>query len=133
MTNEYVVQSGWDERTALRVVDGDWGRIKDEYGDEMIRLLMEAHGYTAREAEQSLAGGERGDEEGSAIVVIEHGERTRQPQAVSAVAQQPRQRRGRGGEGRVRKQRDTTSRYGTGAFAVMEASLRGRGTDDGVT
>ena len=144
VTNEYVVQSGWDERTALRVVDGDWGRLKDEYGDEMIRLLMEAHGYTAREAEQSLAGGEGSEEEGSVIVVVEHGERTRQPQPVSAVAQQPeRQRRGRGGGGRargvggggarVRKQRDTTSRYGTGAFAVMEASLRGRGTDDGVT
>ena len=115
------------------MVDGDWGQLKDEYGDEMIRLLMEAHGYTAREAEQSLAGGERGDEEGSAIVVIEHGERTQQPQPVSAVAQQPRQRRGRGGGGRVRKQRDTTSRYGTGAFAVMEASLRGQGDDDGVT
>ena len=128
------------------MVDGDWGRLKDEYGDEMIRLLMEAHGYTAREAEQSLAGGEGGEEEGSVIVVVEHGERTRQPQPVSAVglAQQPeRQRRGRGGGGRargvgggrarVRKQRDTTSRYGTGAFAVMEASLRGRGNDDGVT
>ena len=104
---------------------------------------MEAHGYTAREAEQSLAGGERGEEEGSVIVVVEHGERTRQPQPVSAVAQPERQRRGRGrggrargvggGGARVRKQRDTTSRYGTGAFAVMEASLRGRGTDDGVT
>ena len=110
----------------------------------MIRLLMEAHGYTAREAEQSLAGGEGGEEEGSVIVVVEHGERMRQPQPVSAVAEQPeRQRRGRGrggrargvgsGGARVRKQRDTTSRYGTGAFAVMEASLRGRGTDDGVT
>ena len=108
--------------------------------DEMIRLLMEAHGYTAREAEQSLAGGERGEEEGSVIVVVEHGERTRQPQPVSRPE---RQRRGRGGGGRargvggggarVRKQRDTTSRYGAGAFAVMEASLRGRGTDDGVT
>ena len=86
VTNEYVVQSGWDERTALKVVDGDWGQLKDEYGDEMIRLLMEAHGYTAREAEQSLAGGEGGEEEGSVIVVVEHGERTRQPQPVSAVA-----------------------------------------------
>ena len=105
---------------------------------------METHGYTAREAEQNLAGGERGDEEGSVIVVIEHGERTRRSRPVSAVVQQPeRQRRGRGGGGRargvggggarVRKQRDTMSRYGTGAFAVMEASLRGRGTDDGVT
>ena len=37
VTDEYVVQSGWDERAALRVVDGDWGRLKDEYGDEMIR------------------------------------------------------------------------------------------------
>ena len=45
VVNEYVVQSGWDERTALRVVDGDWGRLKDEYGDEMIRLLMR-HGST---------------------------------------------------------------------------------------
>ena len=126
------------------MVDGDWDQLKDEYGDEMIRLLMEAHGYTAREAEQSLAGGERGEEEGSVIVVIEHGDRTQRPRPVSAVAEKPgRQRRGRGGGGRarggggggarVRKQRDTTSRYGTGAFAVMEASLRGRGADDGVT
>ena len=42
--------------------------------------------------------------------------------------------RGVGGDGaRVRKQRDTTSRYSAGAFAAMEASLRGWGTDDGVT
>ena len=58
MTSEYVVQSGWDERTASRVVDGGWDEVKDEYGDEMIRLLMEAHGYTAKEAEQSITGGE---------------------------------------------------------------------------
>ena len=70
-----------------------------EYGDEMIRLLMEAHGYTAREAEQSLAGGEGGEEEGSVIVVVEHGERTRQPQPVSAVAQQPAGGSGGAGEG----------------------------------
>ena len=30
VTNEYVVQSGWDERTALRVVDGRWDELKDE-------------------------------------------------------------------------------------------------------
>ena len=77
------------------------------------------------------------------IVVIEHGESTQQPQPQPTSVVQQRQRRGRGGGGRmqgadgggarVRKQRDTTSRYGAGAFAVMEASLRGRGTDDGVT
>ena len=101
---------------------------------------------TRQERLSSLAGGERGEEEGSVIVVIEHGERTQRPRPVSAVAEKPgRQRRGRGGGGRARggggggasegahKQRDTTSRYGTGAFAVMEASLRGRGADDGVT
>ena len=131
LTNEYVVRSGWDERTALRVVDGDWDQVKGEYGDEMIRLLMEAHGYTESEAAQSLAGEGRSGEEGSMIVVVEHGERTRltQPQPASVVVRQGAV----GGGARVRKQRETTSRYGAGAFAVMEASLRGRGTDDGVT
>ena len=115
--------------------------MKDEYGDEMVRLLMEAHGYTAKEAEKSLAGGE-GDEEGcSVVVVVEHGERVERPQAQSQqqlAVKQGRQRRGRArgvgaGGARVRKQRETTSRYGTGAFVEMEAALRGQGTDDGVT
>ena len=117
VTNEYVVQSGWDERTALRVVDGDWGRLKDEYGDEMIRLLMEAHGYTAREAEQSLAGGERGEEEGSVIVVVEHGERTRQPQPVPAVAEQPESRRGSGGAGEGAGGREALAAAGQGCVS----------------
>ena len=121
------------KRTALRVVDGDWDQVKGEYGDEMIRLLMEAHGYTESEAAQSLASKGGSGEEESMIVVVEHGECTQlsqpQPQPASVVA-----RRGAvGGGARVRKRRETTSRYGAGAFAVMEASLRGRGTDDGVT
>ena len=117
--------------------------MKDEYGDEMIRLLMEAHGYTAKEAEQSLAGGEGSGEGCSVIVVVEHKERSQQlPPTTTTTLMPRRQRRGDGGERarglggggtRVRRQRDTTSRYGAGAFAVMEASLRGQGTDDGVT
>ena len=72
LTCEYVVPSGWDDRTAVRVVDGTWDQISGAYGDELIRLLMDEHGYTAKEAEQSLAGGERGDTEGSMLVVVEH-------------------------------------------------------------
>jgi len=141
VTNEYVVQSGWDERTALRVVDGRWDELKDEYGDEMVRLLMEAHGYTAKEAEESLAGGEGDGEGGAVVVVVEHGEQRVMPEVQShpqLLVQQGRQRRGHGrgldvGGARVRKQRETTSRYGAGAFTEMEAALRGHGTDDGVT
>ena len=110
----------------------------------MIRLLMEAHGYTAKEAEQSLAGGQGGETEGSTVVVVEHAERSPMTVAVSGGTQGTgpqragldggRAARGVGGGGaRVRKQRDATSRYSAGAFAVMEASLRGRGNDDGVT
>ena len=66
-------------------------------------------------------------------------ERTAQSHPQLLVQQgQGRQRRGHGrgldvGGARVRKQRETTSRYGTGAFVEMEAALRGQGTDDGVT
>ena len=109
----------------------------------MVRLLMEAHGYTAKEAEESLAGGEGDGEGGAVVVVVEHGEQRVMPKVQShsqlLVQQgQGRQRRGHGrgldvGGARVRKQRETTSRYGAGAFAEMEAALRGHSTDDGVT
>ena len=60
--------------------------MKDEYGDEMVRLLMEAHGYTAKEAEKSLAGGEGNEEGCSVVVVVEHGERVERPQRTGAIA-----------------------------------------------
>ena len=58
---------------------GDGDELKDEYGDEMVRLLMEAHGYTAKEAEESLAGGEGDGEGGAVVVVVEHGEQRVMP------------------------------------------------------
>ena len=70
VTDEYVVTSGWDRRTAVGVTVGRWEEIRDEYGEDIVELLVEAHGYTVGEARRNV----EGDEGTSTILVIEHGE-----------------------------------------------------------
>ena len=123
-----------------------------------MELLVGTHGYTAGEARRNVEG-----EEGvSMILVIEHGEeeaggrmgaveRTH-PTPHTHLTTHTHGRSGRGGRiadggrgrglgsvlegGRVRRvRRDTTSRYGPGTLAEMEAALREDrgGAEDAVT
>ena len=146
-TDEYVVTSGWDRRTAVGVTIGNWAEVRDEYGEDIVELLVETHGYAVGEARRNVEG-----EEGvSTILVIEHGEgeagggmgaveRTH-PTPHPHLTTHTHGRNGRGGSitdggrerglgsmpggGRVRRvRRDTTSRYGPGTLAEMEAALR---------
>ena len=50
VTDEYVVTSGWDRRTAVGVTTGRWEEIRDAYGEDIVELLVETHGYTVGEA-----------------------------------------------------------------------------------
>ena len=70
VTDEYVVTSGWDRRTAVGVTIGSWAEVRDKYGEDIVELLVGTHGYTVGEARRNVEG-----EEGvSTILVIEHGE-----------------------------------------------------------
>ena len=147
VTDEYVVTSGWDRRTAVGVTIGSWAEVRDKYGEDIVELLVGTHGYTVGEARRNVEG-----EEGvSMILVIEHGEEeagggmgaverthptphthhtTHTHGRTGRDGRMADEGRGRGlssmtGGGRVRRvRRDTTSRYGPGTLAEMEAALR---------
>ena len=147
VTDEYVVTSGWDRRTAVGVTIGSWAEVRDKYGEDIVELLVGTHGYTVGEARRNV----EGEEGESKILVIEHGEeeagggmgaveRTH-PTPHTHLTTHTHGRSGRGGRaadggrgrglgsmlegGRVRRvRRDTTSRYGPGTLAEMEVALR---------
>ena len=126
---------------------GSWAEVRDKYGEDIVELLVRTHGYTVGEARRNVEG-----EEGvSMILVIEHGEEeagggmgaverthpTPLPHLTTHTHGRSERggratdgRRGRGlggmlGGGRIRRvRRDTTSRYGPGTLAEMEAALR---------
>ena len=126
---------------------GSWEEVRDKYGEDIVELLVGAHGYTVGEARRNV----EGDEGMSMVLVIEHGEEgagsgmgavertypTPHPHLITHTHGRSGQGgraaskgvgRGLGGMiggGRVRRmRRDTTSRYGPGALAEMEAALR---------
>ena len=131
----------------MGVTTGRWEEIRDAYGEDIVELLVETHGYTVGEARRNV----EGDEGTSTILVIEHGEEEAgggmgaverpHPTPHPHLTTHTHGRSGRGGRaadggrgrglggmtggGRVRRvRRDTTSRYGPGALAEMEAALR---------
>ena len=135
----------------MGVTVGRWEEIRDAYGEDIVELLVETHGYTVGEARRNVYRGRRGDVYDTSEVVIEHGEEeagggmgaverthpTSHPHLTTHTHGRNERGgratgggRGRGlggmtGGGRVRRvRRDTTSRYGPGALAEMEAALR---------
>ena len=40
----YVVTSGWDRRMVVGVTVGRWEEIREEYGEDIVELLVETHG-----------------------------------------------------------------------------------------
>ena len=143
---------------AVGVTVGSWAEVRDKYGEDIVELLVGTHGYTVGEARRNV----EGEEGESKILVIEHGEEeagggmgaverthptphthltTHTHGRTGRDGRMADEGRGRGlssmtGGGRVRRvRRDTTSRYGPGTLAEMEAALRGdRGmAEDAVT
>ena len=58
VTDEYVVTSGWDRRTAVGVTIGSWAEVRDKYGEDIVELLVGTHGYTVGEARRNVEGEE---------------------------------------------------------------------------
>ena len=58
VTDEYVVTSEWDRRTAVGVTIGSWAEVRDKYGEDIVELLVGTHGYTVGEARRNVEGEE---------------------------------------------------------------------------